>query len=270
VLKNYSEISDLFNSKLAGFFPFGPIPRDRNAPEASPEAIAEFFSLLDRNGANARATLRENSRFGDAGQLALQFLDQVEAIRPYVLYGGDSAKELPFTFDVTPHFRTNQASESGANEIIEWTMQIGGQIFHQGEPDHSARWHAGNPIRLSLRWAADSIYQPVADGQPNLRVRSRTAFYEYLNRWSLLAFLIRQQAVPSDLGQGADSQPYTLKFRLRTIRDPKWTSSDAEQPGTPAIAFMHATVAAPGTRIPVALPVFPVKAPRLDAPARKQ
>jgi type VI secretion system protein ImpL len=270
VLKTYSEISDMFNAKLAGQFPFGPIPRDKNGAEASPEAIVEFYNLLDRNGTLARTTLRENSRFGEAGQLALQFLDQVEALRPFVLFAGDNAKEPPFTADVTPHFRVNQASESGANEIIEWTMQIGGQIFHQGEPDHAARWHPGSPIRLSLRWATDSIYQPIGDGQPNLRIRARSAFFEYLNRWSLLAFILRQQAVPSDLGQGADFRPYTLKFRLRTVRDPKWTTSDAEAPGTPAIAFMHANIALPGTKTAGLLPVFPVKAPRLDVPAGRQ
>ena len=263
VLKTYAEISDLFNAKLAGNFPFGPIPRDKTTNEASPEVIAEFFRLLDRDGPNARATLKENARFGEAGVLAIQFLDQVDAIRPFVLFTGDAEKEPPFTLDVTPHFRVNQASESGANEIIEWTMQIGGQIFHNGEPDHAARWHPGNPIRLSLRWATDSIYQPIADGQPNLRIRARSAFFEYLNRWSLLAFLMRQQSVPSDLGQGADARPYTLKFRMKTVRDPKWTSTDAEQPGTPAIAFMHANVALPGTKAPMMLPPFPFKAPRL-------
>jgi len=269
VLKTYTEISEFFNSRLAGEFPFGPIPRDKNTPEASAENIVEFYRLLDRNGDQARTTLRENARFGATGQLALQFLDQAEAIRPYVYTGaGDAQKEPPFSFDVTPTFRVNQASESGANEIIEWTMQIGGQIFHQGEPDHTARWHPGNPVRLSLRWAADSIYQPITDNQPNLRVRARSAFFEYLNRWSLLAFIMRQQAVPSDLGQGADARSYNLKFRLRTTRDPKWTSGDTEQAGTPAIAFMHLNVAMPGTKSPITLPVFPVRAPKLETPSR--
>jgi type VI secretion system protein ImpL len=266
VYKTYTEISDLFNAKLAGNFPFGPIPRDKNSPEATPEAITEFFRLLDKNGKNARATLKENARFGETGLLALQFLDQVEALRRFVLFSGDAEKEPPFTFEVTPHFRVNQGSESGANEIIEWTMQVGGQIFHQQEPDHAGRWRPGNPVRLSLRWAADSIYQPIADGQPNLRLRSRTVVYEYLNRWSLLAFLMRLQAVPSDLGQGADARPYTLKFRLKTVRDPKWTSANTEQSGTPATAFMHAGIALPGTTAGIVLPTFPVKAPRLEEP----
>jgi hypothetical protein len=60
-----------------------------------------------------------------------------------------------------------------------------------------------------------------------------------------------------------------LKFRLKTVRDPKWTAIDAEQAGTPAIAFMHANVALPGTKTPLFLPTFPVKAPRLDG-ARKE
>jgi type VI secretion system protein ImpL len=267
--KTYSEISKFFNSNLAGDFPFGPIPRDKNSVEATPENIVAFYQLLDRNGENARQTLRQNASLNDSGQLALQFLDQMEALRPFVLYGGE-VKELPFTFDVTPHFRTNEGSESSANEIIEWTMQIGGQIFHSGEPDHAARWRPGNPIRLSLRWATDSIYQPIGDGQPNLRIRARSAFFEYLNRWSLLAFIMRQQAVPSELGQGADARPFTLKFRIQTVKDPKWTSTDTDTARKLALAFMHLNVAMPGTKNPLSLPTFPQKAPAMEVPGRQQ
>jgi type VI secretion system protein ImpL len=271
VIKTYSEISDYFNVNLAGNFPFGPIPRDKNTPEASPEAITAFFRLLDRNGPSARATLKESPRFGDAGQLALRFLDQMDALRPFVSLGGDAAtKEPPFTVDFTPHFRVNQGNETGANEIIEWNMQVGGTIFRQNEPEHASRWRPGNPVRLSLRWAADSIYEPAQDAQPNLRLRGRTALFEYTNRWSLIAFLLRQQAVPSDLGQGTDSRPYVLKFRLKTVRDPKWTSSETEQAGMPATAFMRATITLPGSRNATFLPAFPVKAPRLDPITRTQ
>jgi type VI secretion system protein ImpL len=264
VFKTYGEISDLFNAKLAGNFPFGPIPKDKNTPEASPEAINEFFRLYDRNANLARGTLKENTRFGDAGAIALQFLDQMEAIRPFVEFEGDSSKEPPFTLEFTPHFRVNQGNESVANEIIEWNMQVGGTIFRQNEPEHGARWRPGNPVRLSLRWAADSVYQPAADAQPNLRLRGRTIFFEYLNRWSLLAFIMRQQAVPSDLGQGVDTRPYTLKFRVKTVRDPKWTSSTTEVAGMPATAFMKGTISLPGTKNVLYLPYFPVKAPRLE------
>jgi hypothetical protein len=125
-------------------------------------------------------------------------------------------------------------------------------------------------VRLSLRWAADSIYEPAQDSQPNLRLRGRTALFEYTNRWSLIAFLLRQQAVPSDLGQGTDSRPYVLKFRLKTVRDPKWTSSETEQAGMPATAFMRATITLPGSRAATSLPAFPVKAPRLDPITRTQ
>jgi type VI secretion system protein ImpL len=271
VIKTYREISDYFNANLAGNFPFGPIPRDKNTPEATPEAVTEFYRLLDRNGGSARTTLKESPRFGDAGQLALQFLDQVEALRPFVSSAGDAAgKEPPFTVDFTPHFRVNQGNETGANEIIEWNMQVGGTIFRQNEPEHAARWRPGNPVRLSLRWAADSIYEPAPDSQPNLRLRGRTVLFEYLNRWSLIAFLMRQQAVPSDIGQGSDSRPYILKFHVKTIRDPKWTSSDVDQAGVPATAFMRATITLPGSRTATFLPTFPVKAPRLDAGSRSQ
>jgi type VI secretion system protein ImpL len=268
VIKTYSDISDYFNAHLKGRFPFGPNPRDKNGPEVSTQELRDFYALFDRNAGQARLTLSENgTRFGESAQRAIQFLDQMNAIRPFV-----AQKEAPFSFDVTPRFRVNQASESGANEIIEWTMQIGGQIFHQGEPDHAAHWQAGYPIRLALRWATDSIYQPhkpANDGsQPNLRVRDRSAFYEFLDSWSLLSFVMRQQAVPSELGPMTDASNYNLKFRVRTVRDPKWAKGDMQE-GNPAVAFMHLSIAMPGSKAPVTLPYFPPDAPILTGAGRK-
>lgn len=265
VFKSYSEISVSFRENLRAKFPFGPNPVDRTAAEVSADDLKRFYDIFDQNYSQAKDTLTEDqneggTRFGGAGGQALAFLEKMRAIEPFV-NPTDGTED--FGFDLTPHFRVNQnGGESGANEIIEWTMQIGGQIFHQGEPDHSAHWKAGFPIRLSLRWATDSIYEPYKAPndrtQPNLRVRARTAFFEYLNKWSLLSFLMRQPNVPLDLlGQGNDTKPYTLKFNILTMRDPKWTKADLQQAGTPAITFMHLNVAKSGTKNPITLPAFP-------------
>jgi type VI secretion system protein ImpL len=273
VYSAYSEIADLFNRTLAGSFPFGPLGNaDKPAVEAAPEAIVEFFRLYDRNVKTARSTLKEDPRFADSAGPALAFLDEMEAVRPLVVpASADAEKEPPLTVDFTPHFRSNQAAEVGGNQIIDWTMQAGGQIFRTREPDHPGRWRTGNPIRLSLRWANDSTYLPAPDNQPNLKIRGeRNAFFEYTNRWALLAFLRRQQAAPSEIRQPAEPQTYVLKFSLKQARDPKWTDQDSVPASANSVVFMSVRLQKPGSKDALILPAFPVSAPRLNQPVTEK
>lgn len=168
--------------------------------------------------------------------------------------------------DFVPQFRVNRANESGGSQIVTWTMQIGGQIFQQKDPEHPGRWRAGNPVRLSLRWANDSTNVPAADGsQSDLTIRERNAYFEFTDRWALLAFLRRHETAPSELGQSADPQPYTLKFRVPTALDPKWAPSDPNSAPGVATVFLHMRVMPAGSKNVIAIPPFPANAPNLGA-----
>jgi type VI secretion system protein ImpL len=261
----YTQMADLFNRTLAGRFPFGPVP-DKANPEAAVDAVSEFYAVYDRNNKTARGTLREDRRFGEAAVHALDFLDQMEKLRPLVVPASpDAEKEPPFTVDFVPHFRANQPNERGGNQIIDWTLQVAGQIFRQREPDHPGRWRPGNTVRFSLRWANDSMFLPAADGQPDLRLRDRNAYFELTNRWSLLEFIRRHQAAPSEIRQ-ADAQTYVLKFALKMEQDPKWVhQADDPAPGNTAV-FMAVRLSMPGSKAALTLPPFPVTAPRLTSP----
>jgi type VI secretion system protein ImpL len=266
VCTSYNVIADQFNQKLSGQFPFAALTPERTQPEASPEDIKAFYKVLDQYGKTARAALDDEARFGAVATRARQFLDQVDALRSLVVPSTpETEKEPPFTLDLIPHFRSNRANEVGGNQIIDWNLQVGGQIFQVKDPEHAGRWRQGNPVRLALRWANDSQYIPVADGQPNLTIRGRNAYFEFTNRWALLSFLQRQQSAPSDLAPSEDPQPYMLKFRLKTALDSKWTSSESAPAEAFSTVFLHMRILPAGGKTPVALPPFPTTAPGLGA-----
>jgi type VI secretion system protein ImpL len=209
-------------------------------------------------------------RFAGRAQAALQFIDDMEALRPLVSSAApDGEKEPPFTLDFVPKFRVHREGEIAGNQIIDWTMQVGGQIWRQSEPEHPGRWRPGNPIRLSLRFAKDSLDYPVPDAsQPPLRIRGdRNAFFEFTNRWALLAFLRRQEAPRLEVSRSPDLKPYTLRMRLKTARDPRWPAEE-QSPGQ-AVVYMSMRVMPPGGKTAVVLPAFPVQAPRLERPSNQ-
>jgi type VI secretion system protein ImpL len=261
----YTRIEGQFNQTLAGKFPFAALANAKTQTEATPEDVTAFYKTIDANSKTARAALEDETRFGEAGRPARQFLDDMDKLRFLVVPATpETEKEPPLTLDFVPQFRVNRSNESGGSQIINWTMQVGGQIFQQKDPEHPGRWRAGNPVRLSLRWANDSSYLPDADNsQPDLTIRDRNAYFEVTSRWALLAFLRRHEAVLSDLGQSSDPQPYTLKFRVRTALDPKWAPSDANAAAGVATVFLHMRIMAPGTKNAISIPTFPIIAPSL-------
>jgi type VI secretion system protein ImpL len=263
----YTKIAGQFNQTLAGKFPFAPLGNSKTQTEASPEDVTAFYRMFDANSKPARDALEDDSRFGEGGRVARKFLDEIDKLRFLVVPStADTEKEPPLALDFIPQFRVNRANESGGSQIVTWTMQVGGQIFQQKDPEHPGRWRAGNPVRLSLRWANDSTNVPVADGsQADLIIRERNAYFEFTDRWALLAFLRQHEASPSELGQSSDPQPYTLKFRIPTALDPKWIPTDSTSAPRVTTVFLHMRVMAAGSKTVTVIPAFPKSAPNLGA-----
>ena len=265
VCHSYGAVADVFNRTLASKFPFAPIAATKTQPEATAEAIRAFYDEFDRSARATRSLLQQDSRFGDVAQRAIQFLNQMEALRPLVLSSSpDAAREPPLTLNFSPQFRTNRANESGGSQVSQWDLQVGGQIIQQRQ-EHDGTWRPGNPVRLSLRWASDSTLVPAGDAQPDLRIIQRNAFFEFTNRWALLSFLRRHEVASPD----ADAQTYTLRFSVKTQPDPKWASGEnAAAPGV-ATVFMQLRLSAPGSKTALRLPPFPVAAPVLTSACEK-
>ncbi len=145
-LRRYARIAGQFNEKLAGKFPFArcqsPIPQAEATRKISPPSIKPWTPI-----ARLRTTrlLEDDTRFGDDGRPARQFLD---ARGSTTTLGGSGHAGNRKGTSVDAGFRVpNSAStgrnEVGGNQIIDWTMQVGGQIFQQKDPEHAGRWRAG-------------------------------------------------------------------------------------------------------------------------------
>jgi hypothetical protein len=92
--------------------------------------------------------------------------------------------------------------------------------------------------------------------------------FEYNDHWSLFSlllkhgFMLKRAGTEAECDHGFDSEPYTLKFTIRTDPDP------AGQPGqrsdlksSNAEVFMRMSLVTANKQEPVLIPCFPKKAP---------
>lgn len=258
VLGLYQDAAQYFNQRLAGRYPFTSRPPGPSVPEADPEDVRAFFKLFDRcqavfrsvpEGAGQERFLRD----------ARSFVDRIARARAFFAPYLDAEKpELYPSFDVEAAFRILREREVAANQIIGWTLEVGGERITDRETEsRKLRWTLGEPVRLSLRWASDGPLVPfVRTPRAGFSVRERTVVYEYRNRWSLLAALADNRATLRDLPAYADEQPVTLALAVYT------RPTDGGPAGEiPTQVFLRLTVLAPGTTQALDPPSFPERAP---------
>lgn len=258
VENGYNEIAFAFNRNLAPLFPF-----DRKAEqEVDLSAVGEFYTLLDRRSKTVLEALKVGPISAQSRGAALQFMQQLERLRPLLAPPpGDGSKESVPTVDFVPLLRVNRSAESGGEQIIDWTLQVGQQFFeHRGQPQ-VAHWRYGTPIRLALRWAKDSPALPVASNSPDIRVADRTAIFEHPGRWSLLRLSQLRRSVPADFASPAEATRSLLKFVVRLAPDPNWAHAGQPPPPTELRTFIQLLSADGKTAL--LLPEFPSRAPEL-------
>lgn len=212
---DYSHVAQFFNSNLAGKFPF--VEDDAvDAVDANPEDIRAFFDLIDSQGVNLKATLKDATDLGPQGMNAYAFIDQIEKIRAF--FGGylvpDSTLPYPsFTFDVS--FRVNKDREVRANEILKWELKAEDTTVTMRSPTHVGYWKQGDPISMTFKWALNSPLQPeVGEGSPAFEVQGENATFSYSGTWALLRLLRCHKASPSDFDSLNDDVPNTLRFDI--------------------------------------------------------
>lgn len=261
-LKDYRELADEFNQKLADHFPFADAPGGVPLKEADPADLLAFFASFDKKKAAAREALARNS-LGSAAEEANAFLDRVEDVRKFFAQYVEK-KQGPFV-DFQLQFRSNREMETpGARQIIDWTLDVGKRKYGYRDQELAGRWVVGEPVRLTLRWAKDSPVVPfVTPDTAVLRARDRVATFEFRSRWALLAMLRRQATAGGDFQFGVDTQPYTLKFVVPTSTDGNRSDLQPEElRGASAQVFMSLSLVAPGTKDPLVVPTFPKWAPK--------
>ena len=225
VFQEYTKVKGFFNRRLAGRFPFSKIEGGRIIFEADPEDIRDFYRVFDEYVKEGKQVLPIQRYFGVSGIKALEFLDQIKAIRGFFApfldgIGEDKEKnELPI-FDFYVEFRVNKRHETGGNQIIEWKLSVGEQEFQYMGDRKLGRWNFGDPIRFSFRWAKNSVDFPIyVMGHAGVKVEDRAVEYRYDNQWSLIHFLLSHASSPADFDRIVDPKPHTLRFVIETNRE---------------------------------------------------
>lgn len=266
-LDNYREIEESFNKSLAGGFPFTDLSTRPDYPDLDPWELLKFFRLFDAREKAAREALARSTRYGAAPRDAEEFLDQMVLVRDF--FAPFLEKKQGPTLDFKVQFRVNGDKEIAANQIIDWKFEVGKKKFAYLSDDLEGHWVFGDPIRLSLRWANNSPVVPVTSAQPvPVKAKDRIATFAYDDHWSLFTLLLRHGPMLKRVGtqaecdQSFDSEPYTLKFSVKTEPDA------AGQPLQPtalktadAEVFMRVSLAKANKQEPLMLPCFPRKAP---------
>ncbi|MEO0034436.1 MAG: hypothetical protein RLZZ501_459, partial [Pseudomonadota bacterium] len=258
----YAEIQTLFNQTLARRFPFSADARPE-APRAEALAVRRFFWALDQAPLPARAELAAAAG-GAAADFAAALTAAETALTPMLV---DPTLDQPLSYAVSAEFRANPANDSGGNQVIEWTLDCGpGQVLSSRDPKKSVVWSSGQPVRLSVRFAANAPGIPAPDPQGRYRVDGATARWEANDPWALLSLLALQGVGD---GQGfdlADRRPHLLGLDVELQRNP------AAAPGAALLPHarlylrlgLDAVIRRPGKpeeRSPLLLPAFPAAAP---------
>ncbi|WP_035056411.1 type VI secretion system protein [Andreprevotia chitinilytica] len=247
----YMKLTGYFNQYLAGRFPFAD---NVKAPDAAPERVAEFTKLLDETLPMVQMGLGDlQTAQADA---ARQFLDELQQGRTWLapLFMRDAGGPWQGV-DVDVRWRTDRDHEQGADQVIEWSMNVAGQkARYPGGDKNRVHWSIGQPVSLVLRWAKDAPQIPTDDAfQPALGVFEKQAGWGYDGHWALLR-LLRDHLSPYRVPTGGDYSDVALMFNL-PVRTPA-VHTDAR-----AQMFLRVALIAPGGKASLALSPLPMAAP---------
>ncbi len=268
VRNRYAALADDFRQHLAGRFPFST---DLNAAEADAGDVTAFFNLLDQSGPGLADSLTRLGNLDPSekapAQQAVTFLKALAAVRP--LFATADEKSLP-ALDAGVQFRTNEDRESGGRQIIDWELRIGEQTYSYQAPPKTLRWHYGDAVTLTLRYAKDSLEVPVAlRGETDAAIGNRLVVYQIRKNWSLLALLIGHAAAATDFDNPLAPIPNTV--RLHFGNAPAYPDAlPAGKKPVDTLVFASFTLQAPASkegaaRTSITLSSFPVQAPVFPA-----
>jgi type VI secretion system protein ImpL len=282
VSAGYEALRAFFNASLSGRFPFAPPSQARLAPDADPFSVREFLrrqdALLGPLGEDAFAAIR-NLQGGDE---VVTFLASMERLRPLLtpLLATDEepARGIEFRVD----FRTSRALERGADQIAEWTLQVGEQRMSLGQDEglRQGTWRPGQPVELSLRWASGSPRRPVVDvegaggGGAGGRVEGARISFRQDGPWGLLRLMsvfapTAESLLGASLG-GGQPEPGSLLLLIPTAQATGTAAPPRPSPGAGdgaglTVAFVRIRLRDPASGTLTSPGPFPVVAPALHA-----
>lgn len=251
---HFVRISALFNSQLAGRYPFGP----SGAPDVSPVVVKAFFVYYDNEKPTLEAWLA-NTRSAEASRIK-SFIGQLDAVQAF--FAGNllaAPQSAPISLDVG--FRALPADSPYSNQMIHWSLQAGNSSASWPGSATIASWNIGDPVSLDLQWADLSRYRPLpAADQPDLHVNGYHSVFQAGGAWALLR--LRDLHKSGGGTNALDPAQQLLQFQV-----PVWQPAGAgAQAGTDKAQFyltLKFSARDPASKAMVALtvPEFPYSAP---------
>ncbi len=249
-----------FNRVLKGRRPFiGNRSGLRGSDYAAmaPADLSEAGNLMNRLPAvSAEVFARNNVPEGSVAPIR-DFAAQATQVRQLLapLFPADASQ--PAALDVAVRFRANVNGELDGNKIIDWALTIGDQTLKLRDTPRALRWKAGDPVRITLRFANDVPLVPRADADnPYLEVSRKSVVFRFDGPWALLDMvqLLRLTDVP-------DARSSLLKLEVPVQADAK----DPTLRSKPVRAFLGITLSEPGKTVPLPWPAaFPERAPAVE------
>ena len=263
LMQDYNtKVAAFFNQRLAGKFPFGPVPASPDAPEAEPSDILAFLADMNRVGVPLMNYLQTGNRHADVQA----FLRNADGIRQF--FSGGLADGKLFA-DSKVVFRVNQQAEVNGDHIIEWKIQSGDGAINMGEVANGLRWSYGAPTMVILRFAKDSPDIPLSGaGGANMRTNGRTVTYEFRDPWSLFRLLHTYGDQAADYGIDEAGSFSTLRFAIPTLSELAHTKIQGPPKAQQEVkVFARLRFYIPGAKEQheVLIPEFPEAAPLILA-----
>lgn len=219
--------------------------------------LSEAGSLLNRlPPVSPEIFARNNVPEGSIAPIR-DFTAQATQVRQLLapLFPADASQ--PAALDVAVRFRANVNGELDGNKIIDWALTIGDQTLRLRDTPRALRWKAGDPVRLTLRFASDVPLVPRADpDNPYLEVSRKSVVFRFDGPWALLDMV---QLLRS--AEGSDARASLLKLEIPVLAD----AMDATPRAKPVRTFVALTLSEPGKTAPLPWPtVFPERAPTVE------
>jgi type VI secretion system protein ImpL len=262
VQEQWAQFAGSFNRTLAGRQPFTQVA-SRDVPAADVEEVGQMIKTYDRVAPIFKHSAPENGRLPTTNAAARRFAEQFERVKAFLAPLYPAEEGAAAGYDVIPEFRANQGAEVDGNKVIDWTLEIGGQVARWRDPPKALRWEPGAPVTLTLRLAKDSPASPMPDlNQPAMQVEGKAVVFRFTDAWALLS-MIQRQREPDTSAREARTQLLRLEFPL-AVASPDTRGAPLESRSR---VYLRLTLSPVGKKTPVAWPgAFPVRAPEWSGP----
>jgi len=259
----WAQFSSNFNRLVAGRQPFSQAVV-RDAPVADFDDVGQMLKTYDRVAKAIKEMPADASHSGTASAPARRFLDQFDRVKTFLAPLYPVEEGAIAGYDVVPEFRANQPSEIEGNKVIDWTLEIGGQVQRFRDPPKVMRWEPGAPVTLTLRVAKDSPVMPAMDpNQAAMQVDGKAVAFRFSDPWSLLTMIQRQREPDAGVRADGRTQLLRLEFPLSVA------TADSKMPPVESRSrvYLRLTLSPVGKKSPLPWPgVFPARAPEWVGP----